>query len=120
MAGPIEPGLYLVRTPIGNLEDSTLQALRVLKSAHVIPSEDTRHSGSLKGGNNVEAVKEGEIVALISDVGMSGISDPGTELVRVWIFRVGESGLERSLGLDFLGFGVLPMEEMLQRDERRR
>ncbi|KAM1075088.1 hypothetical protein ACFX2B_019747 [Malus domestica] len=45
--GPIEPGLYLVRTPIENLEDITLQALRVLISTHVILSENTRHSGKL-------------------------------------------------------------------------
>ncbi|TQD82813.1 hypothetical protein C1H46_031643 [Malus baccata] len=61
----------------------------------------------------LKRLKEGEIVALISDSTMLGISDPDTKLVRVWIFWVGESGLERSLGLDFLGFGVLPTEEML-------
>ncbi|CAN6682737.1 unnamed protein product [Malus baccata var. baccata] len=103
--GPIEPGLYLVGTPIGNLEDITLRALRVLKSAHVILSEDTRHSGKLlhhysiktpllsyhkfneaqRGQTVLKRLKEGEIVALISDAGMPGISDPGTELVKLCV-----------------------------------
>ncbi|TYH64753.1 hypothetical protein ES332_D06G009100v1 [Gossypium tomentosum] len=98
--GPLKPGLYLVGTPIGNLEDITLRALRVLKTADVILSEDTRHSGKLLHYYNIKTpllsyhkynesqrehkvlkrLKQGEIVALISDAGMPGISDPGTEL----------------------------------------
>ncbi|XP_022951884.1 uncharacterized protein LOC111454620 [Cucurbita moschata] len=100
--GPLKPGLYIVSTPIGNLEDITLRALRVLKSANVILSEDTRHSGKLLQHFSIKTpllsfhkfnesqreqtvlkrLKEGEIVALISDAGTPGISDPGTELVR--------------------------------------
>ncbi|KAL5557965.1 hypothetical protein UlMin_034176 [Ulmus minor] len=103
--GPLEPGLYLVGTPIGNLEDITLRALRVLRSAHVILSEDTRHSGKLLHHYNIKTplmsyhkfnetqreqtvlkrLKEGEIVALISDAGTPGISDPGTELAKLCV-----------------------------------
>ncbi|KAL3505333.1 hypothetical protein ACH5RR_035174 [Cinchona calisaya] len=101
--GPLKPGLYLVGTPIGNLEDITLRALRVLKSANVILSEDTRHSGKLLHHYCIntpllsyhkfnESQREqlvlrrlqgGEIVALISDAGTPGISDPGTELAKL-------------------------------------
>ncbi|XP_024006191.1 uncharacterized protein LOC18010844 isoform X2 [Eutrema salsugineum] len=101
--GPLKPGLYLVGTPIGNLEDITLRALRVLKSADVILSEDTRHSGKLLQYYNIKAqllsyhkfneaqreqavldrLKQGEIVALISDAGTPGISDPGTQLAKM-------------------------------------
>ncbi|KAJ9186524.1 hypothetical protein P3X46_002088 [Hevea brasiliensis] len=103
--GPLKPGLYLVGTPIGNLEDITLRALRVLKSAHVILSEDTRHSGKLLQYYNIRTpllsyhkfnesqreltvlkrLKQGEIVALISDAGMPGISDPGAELAKLCV-----------------------------------
>ncbi|KAL3640916.1 hypothetical protein CASFOL_015884 [Castilleja foliolosa] len=103
--GPLKPGLYLVGTPIGNLEDITLRALRVLKCADVILSEDTRHSGKLLHYYNIktpllsyhkfnESQREhvvlrrligGEIVALISDAGMPGISDPGTELAKLCV-----------------------------------
>ncbi|XP_044474535.1 ribosomal RNA small subunit methyltransferase I [Mangifera indica] len=103
--GPLEPGLYLVATPIGNLEDITLRALRVLKSANVILSEDTRHSGKLLQHYNIRTpllsyhkfnesqreqtvlkrLKQGEIVALISDAGTPGISDPGTELAKLCV-----------------------------------
>ncbi|XP_024030296.1 uncharacterized protein LOC21404741 [Morus notabilis] len=103
--GPLEPGLYLVGTPIGNLEDITLRAIRVLKSAHVILSEDTRHSGKLLQHYNIKTpllsyhkfnesqreqtvlrrLKQGEIVALISDAGTPGISDPGTELAKLCV-----------------------------------
>ncbi|XP_004293196.1 PREDICTED: uncharacterized protein LOC101303306 [Fragaria vesca subsp. vesca] len=101
--GALISGLYLVGTPIGNLEDITFRALRVLKSAHVILSEDTRHSGKLLHHYNIKTpllsyhkfneaqreqtvlkrLKEGEIVALISDAGMPGISDPGAELAKL-------------------------------------
>ncbi|XP_073306570.1 uncharacterized protein [Primulina huaijiensis] len=103
--GPLKPGLYLVGTPIGNLEDITLRALRVLKSANVILSEDTRHSGKLLHHYNIKTpllsyhkfnesqreqvvlsrLLDGEIVALISDAGTPGISDPGVELVKLCV-----------------------------------
>ncbi|KAL6511803.1 hypothetical protein OROGR_021400 [Orobanche gracilis] len=103
--GPLKPGLYLVGTPIGNLEDITLRAVRVLKSADVILSEDTRRSGKLLHYYNIktpllsyhkfnESQREqvvlkrligGEIVALISDAGMPGISDPGMELAKLCV-----------------------------------
>lgn len=101
-ANPVAPGLYLVATPIGNLDDITLRALHVLKSAHIIACEDTRTSGVLLrhyGINtptlsyhehNGDAMRPkllarlaaGEIVALISDAGTPLISDPGYKLVR--------------------------------------
>ncbi|KAI3464906.1 hypothetical protein Pfo_021569 [Paulownia fortunei] len=103
--GPLKPGLYLVGTPIGNLEDITLRALRVLKSADVILSEDTRHSGKLLQYYNIKTpllsyhkfnesqreqvvlkrLQGGEIVALISDAGTPGISDPGMELAKLCV-----------------------------------
>ncbi|XP_074380129.1 uncharacterized protein LOC141721214 isoform X2 [Apium graveolens] len=101
--GILKPGLYLVGTPIGNLEDITLRALRVLKSADVILSEDTRHSGKLLHHYDIKTpllsyhkfnefqreqavlkrLQEGEIVALISDAGTPGISDPGMDLAKL-------------------------------------
>ncbi|XP_073020118.1 uncharacterized protein [Primulina eburnea] len=103
--GPLKPGLYVVGTPIGNLEDITLRALRVLKSANVILSEDTRHSGKLLHHYNIKTpllsyhkfnesqreqvvlrrLLDGEIVALISDAGTPGISDPGMELAKLCV-----------------------------------
>ncbi|KAL2458053.1 Tetrapyrrole (Corrin/Porphyrin) Methylase [Forsythia ovata] len=102
---PLKPGLYLVGTPIGNLEDITLRALRVLKSADVILSEDTRHSGKLLQHYCIKTpllsyhkfneshreqivlkrLQDGEIVALISDAGTPGISDPGMELAKLCV-----------------------------------
>ncbi|CAJ2643014.1 ribosomal RNA small subunit methyltransferase I isoform X1 [Trifolium pratense] len=101
----LKPGLYLVGTPIGNLEDITFRALRVLNAADVILSEDTRHSGKLLHHYNIKTplmsyhkfnesqreqlvlrrLKQGEIVALISDAGTPGISDPGMELAKLCV-----------------------------------
>jgi 16S rRNA (cytidine1402-2'-O)-methyltransferase len=94
--------LYIVATPIGNLEDITLRALRVLKEVELVAAEDTRHSRKLlshfgiskpltsyfdhnhsfKGDYILERIRSGESVALISDAGTPGISDPGYMLVR--------------------------------------
>ena len=94
--------LYLCATPIGNLEDITLRTLRILKEADLIAAEDTRHSLKLlnhfgiktpmtsyhehnkieKARYLVEQLKRGLSVALITDAGTPGISDPGEELVR--------------------------------------
>ncbi|MDA8087215.1 MAG: 16S rRNA (cytidine(1402)-2'-O)-methyltransferase [Nitrospiraceae bacterium] len=94
--------LYVVATPIGNLEDITLRALKVLKEVDLIAAEDTRHtlkllthygirkklvsywSGreKLKAGEITARLDEGLSVALVSDAGTPGISDPGGELIR--------------------------------------
>lgn len=95
--------LYLCATPIGNLEDITLRVLRVLKEVDVIAAEDTRNSIHLlnhfdihtpltsyhqynrfdKGRELIGRLLAGENVALITDAGMPGISDPGEDLVRM-------------------------------------
>jgi 16S rRNA (cytidine1402-2'-O)-methyltransferase len=97
--------LYLVGTPIGNLEDITLRALRVLKQVDVIACEDTRqtqkllnhfaigtrttsyheHNEMTKSAELVKEMQEGASVALVSDAGMPGISDPGYRLIALAI-----------------------------------
>lgn len=99
--------LYVVATPIGNLDDITLRALEALKSADVIAAEDTRHSGNLlwhfeirkpmvsyhehneamRSEELAERLAAGENVALITDAGMPGLSDPGSRLIRKCIDR---------------------------------
>jgi 16S rRNA (cytidine1402-2'-O)-methyltransferase len=98
--------LYLVGTPIGNLQDITLRALRTLREVSLIAAEDTRLTGRLLARyeiqtplvsyhehNKLEKLEvllahlEGEDLALVSDAGMPGLSDPGFELVRAAITR---------------------------------
>lgn len=98
----LEPALYLVPTPIGNLEDMSFRALRILKEADVIAAEDTRNTKKLcnyfdiptpiisyhehnkenSGKHLLERLRNGQIIALVSDAGLPTISDPGYELVR--------------------------------------
>jgi 16S rRNA (cytidine1402-2'-O)-methyltransferase len=99
------PALYLVATPIGNLEDITLRALRVLKEADVVACEDTRqtrklldhygittrtvsyheHNEMTRAAELVKDLQEGTSVALVTDAGMPGISDPGFRLISLAI-----------------------------------
>lgn len=99
----LRPGtLYLVATPIGNLEDITLRALRVLRECDAVVAEDTRHSGQLlhhfqirkpllscfqfnearRSEQILERLRQGGKVALVTDAGSPGISDPGERVVR--------------------------------------
>ena len=100
---PLAPGtLYLVATPIGNLEDITLRALRTLRECDMIAAEDTRHTGQLlkhfgitkpllsyfqfneakRSEEILERLRRGEKVALVTDAGSPGISDPGERVVK--------------------------------------
>ncbi len=103
--GTLAPGLYLVATPIGNLEDITLRAVRVLKEADVIACEDTRqtqkllnyygittrmasyheHNEMTRAAELVLDLEGGARVALVTDAGMPGISDPGFRLISLAI-----------------------------------
>ena len=103
---PLMPGtLYLVATPIGNLEDITLRALRVLRECDVVAAEDTRRSGQLlkhfgisrpllsyfqfnearRSEEIIERLRHGAKVALVTDAGSPGISDPGERVVKAAI-----------------------------------
>ncbi len=100
---PLTPGtLYLVATPIGNFEDMTLRALRTLKECDVVAAEDTRRTGRLlthfgiskpllsyfqfnearRSEEIIERLRRGEKVALVTDAGSPGISDPGERVVK--------------------------------------
>ena len=105
LASELAPGLYLVGTPIGNLEDITLRALRVLKQADRIACEDTRQTQKLlnhfeiatptvslhlhnereRAVELISALQAGQRIAVVSDAGMPGISDPGGWLTQAAI-----------------------------------
>lgn len=102
MTQSIDPGLWLVATPIGNLDDMSTRAVAVLRAAHIICCEDTRHSGMLLKrigassarlmvvnehtefdaiGDVLAALADRRIVAVITDAGTPGVSDPGARIV---------------------------------------
>jgi 16S rRNA (cytidine1402-2'-O)-methyltransferase len=139
----MEGKLYLVPTPIGNLKDITLRALEVLKDADVIAAEDTRvtlkllnrfeirkplisyhqHNEEVKSDDIIERLREGKNIALVTDAGTPGISDPGSVIVSKCLelgikFEVlpGATAVTTALvysGLDTTSFifkGFLPRE----------
>jgi 16S rRNA (cytidine1402-2'-O)-methyltransferase len=97
--------LYLVGTPIGNLEDMTMRAIKTLQTVDLIAAEDTRHTGKLLHHFQIstsqisyhdhnsqtripellERLMQGQAIALVTDAGMPGISDPGFELVKACV-----------------------------------
>lgn len=139
--------LYLCATPIGNLEDITLRVLRTLKEVDLIAAEDTRNSIKLlnhfeikvpmtsyhefnkieKAYQLLEKLKEGKKIALITDAGTPGISDPGEELVRICY----EEGIEvtslpgaaacvTALTMSGLSTRRFAFEAFLPRDKKKR
>ncbi|MBQ8828299.1 MAG: 16S rRNA (cytidine(1402)-2'-O)-methyltransferase [Clostridia bacterium] len=139
--------LYIVATPIGNLGDITLRALETLKSVDLIAAEDTRHTAKLlsfydikkplvsyyehnkmtRGPKLIEKLLAGENIALVSDAGTPGISDPGEDLVRLAI----ENGIEvtmlpgavagiMGLVLSGLPTGKFVFEGFLPEDKKKR
>jgi 16S rRNA (cytidine1402-2'-O)-methyltransferase len=145
---PSAPVLYIVATPIGNLEDITLRALRILKEVDLIAAEDTRrtikllnyyniktpltsyfeHNKLTKGPALLRQIKEGKKVALVTDAGTPGISDPGYQLIRLALNDEipvipipGPSALTAALsaaGLpthEFLFIGFLPVKKGARR-----
>jgi 16S rRNA (cytidine1402-2'-O)-methyltransferase len=142
------PVLYVVATPIGNLEDVTLRALRVLREVKLIAAEDTRKTRRLLNAYDIKTpmtsyyehnkmtkleyilncLKEGD-VALVSDAGMPGISDPGYELIaaaserRIQVVPIpGASSITASLAVSglptdrFLYIGFLPNKAGARRE----
>lgn len=139
--------LYIVATPIGNLEDLTFRALRILKEADLIAAEDTRHSRKLldhygiktpltsyyehneksKAPKLVERMQSGERVALISDAGTPLLSDPGYRLVREAIHAgipvspiPGPSALLAALSASGLALEAFAFEGFLPAKKRER
>lgn len=136
--------LYLISTPIGNLEDVTLRALRILKEVDLIAAEDTRHTRKLLAHYDIhkplvsyhehnqkekeefllQEIKKGKTLALVTDAGTPGISDPGANLVKRFIGEdipvipvPGPSALIAALSISglptesFIFYGFLPHKE---------
>ena len=142
--------IYLVATPIGNLEDITLRALRVLKEVDLIAAEDTRntlkllnhfeiskplisyhrHNEEIKVDSLIEKAKQGQNIAVVSDAGTPGISDPGEVIVKEAIKENIEvipipgacaainaliaSGLDTT---EFAFFGFLPLNKKIRKEK---
>jgi 16S rRNA (cytidine1402-2'-O)-methyltransferase len=146
---PEKGTLYIVSTPIGNMEDITLRALRILKEVDLIAAEDTRRTGLLLKHFGIQAsltsyfegnelkkrefiltkLKEGKKVALVSDAGTPGISDPGFRLIQLAIENQlpivpipGSSAVITALSVSglptdaFLFKGFLPHKSKKRRD----
>ena len=146
---PEKGTLYIVSTPIGNMEDITLRALRILKEVDLIAAEDTRRTGLLLKHFGIQApltsyfegnelkkrdfilakLKEGKKVALVSDAGTPGISDPGFRLIQLAIENQlsivpipGSSAVITALSVSglptdaFLFKGFLPHKSKKKRD----
>lgn len=127
--------LYVVSTPIGNLEDITFRAVRVLKEVDLIAAEDTRHTRKLlshygihtplvsfhqnneieAAGKIVDRIKDGKNVALVSDAGTPAVSDPGFKLVRAAIENgvVVEAIPGASAAISALAVSGLPTDQFL-------
>lgn len=139
--------LYLVGTPIGNLDDITLRALKILKEADLIAAEDTRHTRKLlsfydihtpltsyfehnkkvKGDYIILLLKQGKNIALVSDAGMPGISDPGEDIVReavsegIKVYPIpGPSASLSALVVSALPTARFVFEGFLPRDKKER
>ncbi len=98
----MKSGLYIIGTPVGNLEDISARALEALRGAHIILAEDTRHTRILldryqiraalischqfneasRGPVAIERIQAGQVVALVTNAGMPGVSDPGARIVN--------------------------------------
>jgi 16S rRNA (cytidine1402-2'-O)-methyltransferase len=139
--------LYLCATPIGNLEDITMRVLRIMREVDLIAAEDTRHTQKLlnhfeihtpttsyfehnkreKGLQLVEQMLQGKNIALVSDAGMPGVSDPGEDLVKLCISAQvpivpvpGPSAVLSALVISgmatdrFIFYGFIPRENKLR------
>ena len=139
--------IYFCTTPIGNLEDITLRVLRILQEADVIAAEDTRHSIKLlnhfeiktpltsyhqhneisKANQIIEWARDGKTIAIVSDAGMPGISDPGQELIRKCIkedipftLLPGANAALTALVLSGLSTEAFVFEGFLSREKKQR
>ncbi len=142
-----EGTLYVVATPMGNLEDITLRALRILKEVDLIAAEDTRHTRGLlnyynihtpltscfahnearKGSHLIERIKKGAQIALVSDAGTPSISDPGCRFLKLaWKENIkvvpipGPSALTTLLSVSGLSMGAFLFEGFLPPKIKRR
>lgn len=144
----IESGkLYICATPIGNLEDITIRVLNTLKDVDLIAAEDTRHTIKLlnhfeiskpltsyhehnkikKGPQLIDKLKEGHKIALVSDAGMPGISDPGEDIIKLCIENdiavevlPGASAVVTALVASGLSTDKFAFEGFLDRNKKKR